>query len=529
MRIAFVSLYGNFSPIAERIGQEIGFKNILFCYYYKDYSKWWDGILPKPDFKYDRRGAKNILNTVYSFRPDFCIFDMTGEGTLADEFREARIPVIGSCEFCDFLELNRFYGEKIIKSLGFNTPGSVYIQEYSEAIRFIKSRKDQDERWVIKFNDNQGNFSSYVSTDCSDMLEELEHFNEANRVDFTRGAIIQEFIEGIEVSCEGWFDGDNWVEDGFNYTMEEKKFLTGNLGPSTGCEGNLVWKAKSNEKIPKQFSRLSPLLRRFSYVGPFDVNNIIATENHKYKGFPEIIKGINYVLEPTPRFGYDAIYTLLEGYKGLISNLFAGLITQSLTSIDISTDALMGLRVSIPPYPFNDISQTHDRVIEKLSRATLRYMLKSTEGTIVRIRDLHSLKHIWLQDIRIEEKKQRLIVNGTDSVIAVVTAKDQNLNQARKRVELLAKSLDIPNPQYRLDVGMRAFKEIPQLVELKILQEPEFSLSLDQPSKPEKIVLLDAGKTASPQEDLELYDFSSDETPLPSDNGDKESHIVHSE
>src|SRR6266513_1878676 len=485
MKIGCLSLFGSFSSVMARIADEIGQENTLTCYLYKDYRLWWDGIINKLDCKYERGVAINALQEFKKFNPDFVIFDMSQEGELADQFIKSGIKVIGASSFCDLLELDRYFSMKMIKTLGFNIPATVPVKNYKEAVTFLRER-DKKERWVVKFNDNQGNFSSYVSTDILDMLEELEHFSQANRVDFSRGAILQEYIKGIELSCEGWFNGTSFIPELLNYTMEEKKFLTGSLGPSTGCEGNIVWKADKNDPIPKQLNAFSYLLSKYNYIGPLDVNNIIATEEHQYEGFQKIKEGTAYVVEPTPRFGYDAIYALLEGIDGKISDFFYNIGKRNELGNLLSSSPLTAVRVSIPPYPYNDIAQPEDKEIAKLARKAVKYMEKTTEWTIVRLKEPKLLNHIWLQDVRYDDKNNRLIVNGTDSVIAVCTAKADTLQESIERTLEIVKSIDVPDAQYRLDIGRRSFEEIPILSQYQILHLPTWLSEKIDESEPEK-------------------------------------------
>lgn len=454
--------------------QEIGAANCLTIFMYRDYRKWWDGLLTKPEkLTYTKSVVDNAGQILMKFNPDVIIFDMSGEGEYADACKKANWTVIGGSEFCDFLEFNRWYGMSTMKAVGLPMPAAFEVKDYNAAVEFLQKR-NREERWVIKFNDNQGNFSSYCSEDVVDMLEELEHFMDSSRVNFKSGAVLQEYVKGIELSCEGWFDGETFIESSFNYTMEEKKFLTGSLGPSTGCEGNLVWKADPRDTIPVQMYRMVPLLRQYRYVGPFDLNNMIATESHVYDGFAPILTGRNYVLEPTPRFGYDAIYTLLEGYKGKLSDLFGGLAYKEVKNFDLVDEPLVGIRVSIPPYPYNDISQTEDKMTEGLAKSAMKFMEHSVAGTITRLKEPRYLEKVWFQDIRWDERHTRLVVNGTDSVIAVCTAHKPNLEAAIEEAYKIVKTVDVPNAQYRLDIGKRAFDEIPKLVELGVLRRPSW-------------------------------------------------------
>jgi phosphoribosylamine--glycine ligase len=445
-KIGIVSLYGGFCPVASRLVTEVGEKNVNVFLPYPEYKKTWDGILPKVE----------TIQELINWNPSYVIFDMSGEGEIADHLIKNNIPVIGASSICDLMEFDRWFGIKMLKTLGFNIPDTHFIKSYEEAVAFIASRKG-GERWVIKFNDNQGNFSSYVSEDIADMLEELEHLEEASRVDFNKGAIIQEHVKGVELSCEGWFDGNNFVPDGYNYTMEEKKFLTGSLGPTTGCEGNLVWRAEPTDLIPKLYKRLVPLLHYYKYIGPWDTNWIISEKDHK-----------PYALETTPRFGYDAFVTFLEGLQGKLSDMLQSLVHKELEKVPLFPLPLLGVRVSVPPYPYNEVTTGTDPKMKKLASYASRFLQKQSEGIIVRLKDIKVLPHVWFQDVRLD-KKSRLIIGGTEAVVAVCTSKRDTLQGTISATYSVVSSIDVPDAQYRKDIGQRAFDDIPDLVSWKII------------------------------------------------------------
>jgi phosphoribosylamine-glycine ligase len=82
----------------------------------------------------------------------------------------------------------------------------------------------------------QDTATTYVSKSSDDMLRYLDKLGTITKgVEF----ILQEVVNGTEVSVEGWFNGEDFYF--INGTLEEKKFMEGNKGPNTGCAGNLVW------------------------------------------------------------------------------------------------------------------------------------------------------------------------------------------------------------------------------------------------------------------------------------------------
>src|SRR2546430_3998649 len=74
MKFGIISLFGGFCPIASRLAVEVGDKNVQVFLPYPEYKKMWDGILPKSE----------DINELMKWNPDVVIFDMSGEGELAD-------------------------------------------------------------------------------------------------------------------------------------------------------------------------------------------------------------------------------------------------------------------------------------------------------------------------------------------------------------------------------------------------------------------------------------------------------------
>ena len=86
-----------------------------------------------------------------------------------------------------------------------------------------------------------------------------------------------------------------------NHTLERTKFFPGDLGEKTGCCGNVVWAATlESPLIQKLILPLTGVLQG-KFVGPIDVNVIIEKESNE-----------PVFLEFSPRFGYDAIFALME-------------------------------------------------------------------------------------------------------------------------------------------------------------------------------------------------------------------------
>src|ERR1700684_4321983 len=103
MRILIHSQAGDIGGIAYQMGKE-GAKVDLFIKE-KAYRQAMDGLVTKVETI--EEGLKNS--------PDFVIFDLNGDGDLADKIRKDGYKVIGASALADRLEMDRSYGGKVAK------------------------------------------------------------------------------------------------------------------------------------------------------------------------------------------------------------------------------------------------------------------------------------------------------------------------------------------------------------------------------------------------------------------------------
>jgi phosphoribosylamine-glycine ligase len=318
------------------------------------------------------------------------------------------------------------------KAAGMNIPKYQKFKSFPKAIEFVTEKGGS---WVFKPQNNQTPAYTYVSTDTDDMVEMLEYFKGVwkGRVEF----ILQEKIEGVEVSIEAWYLDGVPVPRTLNSTIEFKKFMDGDKGPNTGCMGSIVrfWK-KSDPKIYRlTLKKAESFLRRFKYNGPLDCNCIISEKDQK-----------PYFLEWTARIGYSAVYALAEGLNLEWGKFIADLANGEVPTLTPSYDWLGAVRISIPPYP-NE---------------------KGVEGSANKpIRGVDDMEHIWLLDAKYE--KDKLLTAGVDGVICEITGKAKTLSELGSVIYKRIGKLKIPDAQYRTDIFTQGEKRIDKLREWKYL------------------------------------------------------------
>lgn len=372
---------------------------------------------------------EEVLKGVLYPKPDCIIMDMVGEGfgELADRLRKQGIPVIGGCSWADKIELDRPYGATVMKTVGINIPSTRTFTDYDKAIKYAE---ETNKPYVYKPSGNQCTTTTYVAKGADDLIGMLEYYSSIKE-EFE----LQEVIQGIEVSSELWFNGRDVIN--VNHTMEEKPFLEGGRGPKAGCMGSVVWIGNENTRLYKEgVGRLVPALKKIGYRGPIDLNTIVTKDKL-------------YGLEFTARFGYDALFVLLEMYKGKIGDLLYGVATGVAKDMVFRSDWGLGIDVCVPPYPLHsDPDMYKDVLVQGIDESNRR--------------------HIWLYDVYKMDNKYLCAGCGGD--IGAITARGDKIDgyfpvrDAKRRVLRTISNLIIPDVMYRRDIGDRVQEEHKQLM-----------------------------------------------------------------
>ena len=304
---------------------------------------------------------------------------------------------------------------------------------------------------------------TYVGKSPDDLIRILEWASTTGKIqsDF----ILQEFVEGIELSTEVWFSDGSPVFPP-NGTMEEKKFMSGNIGPNTGCQGSVVWPYPTSEPkiIQQTIRKLYPALKAMKYSGCLDINTIVGED------------GKAWFLEFTARFGYSAIYALAEILNDDLGKVIHDCAKGTLKEMDVRDEFGMAIRISVPPYPLESHSPGHAPVVRESKDKPVRNV---------------PLGHSWLLDIK-KEGKDELVTCGIDGAVLEITSAGKSVDAARNALYKMVKDVDLPDMQYRNDIGDRPKEQLKKLRLLGFSEMPraegfdEKSDKAELPRVPEK-------------------------------------------
>jgi len=401
--ILIISKYGDGVPLALRLAQE---KHIVKIHF------------KEPKAKLSLKGYTNpaaVPTPRMLEQYDLILYDIAGMGKQADEMREQGRLVMGGGNFNDKLELERDYGERVATLTKVKLPKGVTVKTKEECLSYLEEAKTPQ---VIKPLGNQLPGLTLVSKDDENrtLISLVKNVGQT-----VTPCIIQERIDGVEISTEGWFNGEDFSPS-FNHTIEYKRFMEGDKGSQTGCMGNIVWATDpdKDEIVKRVLLPLQPLLQKVGYLGPVDVNCIVTEKDV-------------FFLEYTPRFGYDAIQALSELIKGSLFD-FLWKVASRDNDIKFFNDYAIAVRMSMPPYPIED------GFVKQLSGVQV---LDIPEG---------ARTHLMLADVMMENSHE--VMAGVDGVIGCVTARGSSVQEARRRAYRTIDNIVIHGDvQYRKDIG----------------------------------------------------------------------------
>jgi len=423
MTILFISKNGSSLGLVERVKKE-GHNAYLYLLD-KDSKKTGDGMVSKPSFDGQIMKESGYVIATATDKllketdPDLVVFDMVKMGRVADYIRGRGIAVLGGCRWADNAELDRGYGYKLMKQVGITVPSTTEFGpgEYEQAISFVKKTK---KRYVYKPSGNIDTSHTYVAGGVDDMVGMLKMWR-TDSCEFE----LQEFVEGVEVSCELWWNGLSASIQ--NITFEEKKFMNGDIGPVVGCAGNVVKMISDKARVVTEgIGKMERLLKKTNYRGPIDLNSIVTSSKL-------------YGLEFTVRFGYDALQSLFELYRGSVTKLLWSIARGTPMKGDFGADYSIAVRLSIPPYP-NNIPK--DMIIKDIPVIGVRR---------------ESEKHIWWGDVYKDGNEYKCA--GVAGDLLAATARGRDIVECRKRVYRTIDNLIVPQKQYRTDIGERVGRD----------------------------------------------------------------------
>lgn len=350
------------------------------------------------------------------------IFDSAGHGILGNQLRAKGHGVIGGNPLDKVLELDRTAGTKAFADAGIQTPETHTFTSMAQGRAFLATHRGE---WFWKPNGNLSCSTTYNGKDPKQLARFLTWAERA--IQGIKGFELQKKVPGTEVSVEGWFDGRRFVLP-FNSTIEDKKFLTGDLGPRTGCQANVVWPWVTTKLPEKTIAKMEKALRDAKYVGPIDANVIVGGD------------GEPVGLEWSPRTGFDALQALCM-LLDPVGEQLAAFAKGDLREWTIRDELALTLRVSTPPFP------AEREAIGKQPRPKpLPVHGLPLDPTLC-----DDPQQVFVDDVMLGPDDLPALA-GRDGNVGCVGVHGPEMAPLRAKLLKAADALDIPNKQFRRDI-----------------------------------------------------------------------------
>ena len=417
-KFLFVSLEGLITDIAWQCVKEG--HEVRYCIDSPQEKEIGDGFVPKvDDWEAEVEWA------------DVIVFDdVLGQGEVANTLRAQGKAVIGGSPYTDRLEDDRSFGQQELKRMGINIIPFQDFTSFDEATEFVRAHPS---RYVIKPSGEAANIKRLLFVGEEDDGRDVIHVLEAYQrvyADKLKQFQLQRRVTGVEVAVGAFFNGNEFLTP-INVNFEHKKLFPGNIGPSTGEMGTMMFWSNPNKLFNQTLKKMEGKLKEEKYTGYIDLNCMVNGQ------------GI-YPLEFTARFGYPTISIQQEGLGIPMSNLLHALANGQKADLKAKNGFQVGVRIVVPPFPFDD-----DQTFEVNSQDCV-IIFKKPAYDGIHIEDVRCVYDEWL-------------ITGKSGVVLIVVGTGQTLKQAQTQAYNRVKNIMIPNMYYRTDIGDRWFEDSDRL------------------------------------------------------------------
>lgn len=417
-KFLFISIDGLINDIAWQVAREG--HEVKYFIKNKDVADIADGFVAKStDWREDADWA------------DIIVFDdVLGQGREAEALRKKGKLVVGGTPYTDKLEDDRSFGQEELKRYGISIIPYKEFTSFDEAIGYVHANPS---RYVIKPSGQAQNIKRLLfvgeEEDGRDVIQVLEAYKKA-WVKQIKVFQLQKRVAGVEIAVGAFFNGKQFALP-ININFEHKKLFPGNIGPATGEMGTSMYWSGENKIFNATLKKFEPKLSEEGYVGYIDINCIVNSN------------GI-YPLEFTARFGYPTISIQQEGILMPMGEFLYQMAEGTLTQFKTKSGFQVGVRIVVPPYPFNDEQtfQSHSK------DAVIFFKKDSFDG--VHIVDVKKVDDQWL-------------IAGDTGVVLVVCGTGPTMKQAQAQAYNRVSNIMIPGMYYRTDIGNRWYEDSDRL------------------------------------------------------------------
>ena len=217
--------------------------------------------------------------------------------------------------------------------------------------------------------------------------------------------------DGVRVEVGMWWNGLRSLSPFIIFN--EGRFMNDSLGPNINSAGNAI-KMAEGKMIDESIQKIECLLKKTRFRGIISLSLVITKSK---------ILAVSF----TTSLLY--LPSLLEIYKGSVSDLLLSTAESRKPEGKFTTDYALSIFLSIPPFP-------------AVTASSPNIPLKGVSPS--------NLKHLYLMDVcRNGSGYESAGANGS---LMWVSARGRTVGEAKKRVYKTISNISIPDIQYRTDI-----------------------------------------------------------------------------
>lgn len=350
-----------------------------------------------------------------------------------ENYRKLGYPIFGTNLIGQKMELDRTFGQKVMKDAGVEIMPYKTFTDYDAAIAYVNKTK---KRYVSKPSGDADKQLSYCSKDAKGMIAQLQRWKKLGKSKFP--FILQEFVPGIEMAVGGWF-GPSGFNSAINENWEEKKLMPGGLSVNTGETGSILRYVEKSKLADKLLFPLEDYLHSIGYSGYIDLAAIVDE-----KGEPKF-------LEHTARFGWPHSQIATSLHIGDPIEWMLDLI-KGYDTLEVKDDIAVGVVLWHGDFPFNKAPR------DASTGFPVYYDMNNGN-----VHPCEMKMGIAPQDVGNHIIDMPTPVTA-GTYILVATGLAGTVSGAARNAYKLLKEIETPNsPGYRNDIGLRLNNELPVL------------------------------------------------------------------
>ncbi len=346
---------------------------------------------------------------------------------IVDKFREAGLKIFGPTQAAARLEGSKVFTKNLFKKYNIPTADYQVFNEIEAARQYVSEYMQPDRKVVIKADGLAAGKGVVIAANREEAYLALDSM----LLDKSFGSagdniVIEEFLEGEEVSVFAVSDGQNYIT--LISAQDHKRVFDNDEGPNTGGMGAYVNPPIYNEDLHREVEKLilSPVVDAMQQEGhPF--TGVL------YAGLMITEKGPQ-VLEFNARFGDPETQAVMPMIKTDIMDIFEKTCAGKLKGYQVELEAGSAVCVVLASqgYPGSYPKGIPIQGLDKLKEDTLVFHA----GTAV--------------------KEDKLVTNG-GRVLGVV-CRGENIRQALDKIYGQISHIEFAGMHYRTDIGKRAIK-----------------------------------------------------------------------